>query len=83
MLFLKIAEGCDKRCTYCIIPYLRGHYRSVPMEQLVKEARQLAESRREGADSGGAGNHPLRQGSLRGEDVFLRLLKELAKIPGI
>ena len=36
--FLKIAEGCDKRCTYCIIPYLRGKYRSVPMEQLVKEA---------------------------------------------
>mgnify|MGYP002225894947 CR=1 FL=1 len=32
--FLKIAEGCDKRCTYCIIPYLRGRYRSVPMEQL-------------------------------------------------
>lgn len=41
--FLKIAEGCDKRCTYCIIPYLRGKYRSVPMEQLVKEAGELAE----------------------------------------
>lgn len=41
--FLKIAEGCDKRCTYCIIPYLRGRYRSVPMEQLVKEAMELAE----------------------------------------
>lgn len=41
--FLKIAEGCDKRCTYCIIPYLRGKYRSVPMEQLVKEAEELAE----------------------------------------
>ncbi len=40
--FLKIAEGCDKRCTYCIIPYLRGKYRSVPMEQLVKEAEELA-----------------------------------------
>ena len=40
--FLKIAEGCDKRCTYCIIPYLRGRYRSVPMEQLVKEAKELA-----------------------------------------
>lgn len=41
--FLKIAEGCDKRCTYCIIPYLRGRYRSVPMEQLEKEARELAD----------------------------------------
>lgn len=41
--YLKIAEGCDKRCTYCIIPYLRGAYRSVPMEDLVCEARQLAE----------------------------------------
>lgn len=41
--FLKIAEGCDKRCTYCIIPSLRGPYRSVPMEELVKEAEELAE----------------------------------------
>ena len=41
--FLKISEGCDKRCTYCIIPSLRGPYRSVPMERLLKEAEQLAE----------------------------------------
>ena len=41
--FLKIAEGCDKRCTYCIIPSLRGSYRSFPMEELVAEARNLAE----------------------------------------
>lgn len=41
--YLKIAEGCNKRCTYCAIPYIRGHYRSVPMEQLVSDARQLAE----------------------------------------
>ena len=40
--FLKIAEGCDKRCTYCIIPDLRGSYRSVPMERLIEEAKQLA-----------------------------------------
>ena len=39
---LKIAEGCDKHCTYCIIPSIRGHYRSVPMEQLVQEAERLA-----------------------------------------
>ena len=41
--FLKIAEGCDKHCTYCIIPTLRGNYRSVPMERLIKEAEELAE----------------------------------------
>ncbi len=42
--YLKIAEGCDKYCTYCIIPRLRGHYRSVPMEHLLKEAEELAAS---------------------------------------
>lgn len=41
--YLKIAEGCDKHCTYCIIPSLRGNYRSIPMERLVKEAQFLAE----------------------------------------
>lgn len=40
--YLKIAEGCDKHCTYCIIPKIRGSYRSVPMESLVREAEQLA-----------------------------------------
>ena len=40
---LKIAEGCNKHCTYCIIPKIRGNYRSVPMEQLVTEAAALAE----------------------------------------
>ena len=42
--YLKIAEGCDKNCTYCIIPKLRGRYRSVPMEELVEEAGKLAQS---------------------------------------
>ena len=41
--YLKIAEGCDKHCTYCIIPSLRGKFRSVPMERLIKEAQFLAE----------------------------------------
>ena len=41
--YLKIAEGCNKRCTYCIIPYIRGHYRSFPMEDLLEEARKLTE----------------------------------------
>ena len=41
--FLKISEGCDRRCSYCAIPFIRGAHRSVPMEQLVAEARSLAE----------------------------------------
>ena len=40
--YLKIAEGCDKHCTYCIIPKLRGAYRSVPMPELLKQAEYLA-----------------------------------------
>lgn len=40
--YLKIAEGCDKRCTYCVIPSIRGRYRSVPMEELVSQAENLA-----------------------------------------
>ncbi len=40
--YLKIAEGCDKHCTYCIIPKLRGRYRSIPMERLAEQAESLA-----------------------------------------
>lgn len=40
--YLKIAEGCDKHCTYCIIPKIRGDYRSVPMEDLLEDAKKLA-----------------------------------------
>lgn len=42
--YMKIAEGCDKHCTYCIIPKVRGGYRSIPMESLLKEAAELAEN---------------------------------------
>lgn len=41
--YLKIAEGCNKRCTYCIIPSIRGNYRSVPIEDLVREAKELVD----------------------------------------
>ncbi|MDO4168462.1 MAG: 30S ribosomal protein S12 methylthiotransferase RimO [Lachnospiraceae bacterium] len=44
MAYMKIAEGCDKCCTYCIIPKIRGSYRSVPMEELVAETKRLAEN---------------------------------------
>ena len=80
--FLKIAEGCDKRCTYCIIPYLRGPYRSVPMEQLLAEARELA-------DNGVrelilvAQETTLYGKDLYGEKSLPKLLHELSQIPGI
>ena len=80
--YLKIAEGCNKRCTYCIIPKVRGNYRSVPMENLLKEARKLAE--------GGvkelilvAQETTLYGVDLYGEKSLPRLLHELAQIPGI
>lgn len=79
---LKIAEGCDKRCTYCIIPYLRGPYRSIPIEDLVREAGQLA-------DQGVkelilvAQETTLYGKDLYGEKSLPRLLHELAKVPGI
>ena len=42
--YLKIADGCDNFCTYCSIPYIRGRYRSYPMEELIEEARGLADN---------------------------------------
>lgn len=79
---LKIAEGCDKRCTYCIIPYLRGSYRSVPIEQLVQEAGQLAE---QGVKELilVAQETTLYGKDLYGEKSLPRLLHELVKVPGI
>ena len=80
--YLKIAEGCDKRCTYCIIPFLRGNYRSVPMEELVRQARALA-------DIGirelilVAQETTLYGRDLYGEKSLHVLLKELSKIDGI
>ncbi len=80
--FLKIAEGCDKRCTYCIIPNLRGSYRSVSMEELLAEARQLA---REGVKELilVAQETTLYGVDLYGEKSLPRLLAELCRIPGI
>ncbi len=80
--FLKIAEGCNKRCTYCIIPSLRGPFRSVPMERLVAEAKELA-------DQGVkelilvAQETTLYGVDLYGEKKLPELLKELAKVDGI
>ncbi len=80
--YLKIAEGCNKRCTYCIIPYVRGSFRSIPMESLLAEARTLADQ--------GVKELILvaQETTLYGVDLFGQkslhvLFKELAKIPEI
>lgn len=80
--YLKIAEGCNKRCTYCIIPYIRGNYRSVPMEELVDQAKELV--------AGGAKELILvaQETTLYGIDLYgekslHRLLDELNRIEGL
>lgn len=80
--YLKIAEGCDKHCTYCIIPKVRGNYRSVPMERLVNEARELAE---QGVKELilVAQETTLYGKDLYGEKSLHKLVKELCNISGI
>jgi len=80
--FLKIAEGCDKHCTYCIIPSLRGNYRSVPMERLVKEAERLAERGVKELILV-AQETTLYGVDLYGEKSLPKLLKSLCRISGI
>ncbi|MGX8728441.1 MAG: radical SAM protein, partial [Lachnospiraceae bacterium] len=78
--YLKIAEGCNKFCTYCVIPRIRGRYRSVPMETLLEEAKGLAE---DGATELilVAQETTMYGTDLYGEKRLHILLKELAKIP--
>ncbi len=80
--YLKIAEGCDKNCTYCIIPKIRGHYRSIPMERLAEQGEKLAE----------AGVKELilvaQETTLYGRDLYgekslHKLLERLCRIEGI
>ncbi len=80
--YLKIAEGCDKHCTYCIIPKIRGNYRSIPMERLLKEAEELAE---QGVKELilVAQETTLYGKDLYGEKSLSKLLRELCKINGI
>lgn len=80
--YLKIAEGCDKHCTYCIIPKIRGSFRSVPMERLIAEAQDLAEQ--------GVKELILvaQETTLYGKDIYgekslHKLLRELCKVSGI
>ena len=80
--YLKIAEGCDKRCTYCIIPKLRGRFRSVPEERLLAEAEELA---RQGVKELilVAQETTVYGVDLYGEKRLPELLEKLAAIPGI
>lgn len=80
--YLKIAEGCDKHCTYCIIPKIRGEYRSIPMEDLILQAKELAEQ--------GVKELILvaQETTVYGQDLYGKkmlpvLLKELTKLAGI
>lgn len=80
--YLKIAEGCDKHCTYCIIPKIRGNFRSVPMERLLKEAKELVE---QGVKEIilVAQETTLYGKDLYGEKSLPKLLQELCKISGL
>lgn len=80
--YLKIAEGCDKHCTYCIIPKIRGNFRSVPMERLLKEAKDLVE---QGVKEIilVAQETTLYGKDLYGEKSLPKLLRELCKISGL
>ena len=80
--YLKIAEGCNKRCTYCIIPYIRGNYRSVPMEDLIGQAKELVAN---GAKELilVAQETTLYGIDLYGEKSLHKLLDELNKINGL
>ncbi len=82
MAYLKIAEGCDKRCSYCIIPKIRGNFRSVPMEELLEEAKHLA---KEGVKELVlvAQETTLYGKDFSGKKELPKLLKELCQIGGI
>ena len=77
--YLKIAEGCDNRCSYCVIPSIRGKYRSRPMENLLREAEDLA---KEGVkELIVVAQDITRYGvDLYGEPRLAALVRELAKI---
>lgn len=80
--YLKIAEGCDKHCTYCIIPKVRGSYRSIPMESLIEEAEMLAS---EGVKELilVAQETTLYGVDLYGEKMLPKLLRRLCRIDGL
>ena len=80
--YLKIAEGCSNCCSYCAIPQIRGKFRSVPMEDVLAEARWLAENGV--TEVGVIAQDTTRYGEdLYGESKLPELLKKIAEIDGI
>ena len=78
--YLKIADGCYNHCTYCLIPKIRGKYRSYPMENLIEEARELGDL----AELIVVAQDSTRYGEdLYGENRFVALLQELSKLENI
>lgn len=80
--YLKIAEGCDKHCTYCIIPKIRGNFRSVPIERLLKEAEDLVAQGVKEIILVAQETTPYGK-DLYGEKSLHKLLRELCKISGL
>lgn len=77
--YLKIADGCFNHCTYCLIPSIRGKYRSYPMEQLIAEARSLGPTQ----ELVLVAQDTTRYGEDTGENQFVALLKNLSKLDNI
>lgn len=77
--YLKIADGCFNHCTYCLIPSIRGKYRSYPMEQLVAEAGSLGETQ----ELVLVAQDTTRYGEDRGGNQFVELLKKLSELDNI
>ena len=77
--YLKIADGCSNHCTYCLIPKIRGAYRSYPMEQLVEEARSLGETE----ELVLVAQDTTRYGEDVGANQFIELLKKISELDNI
>ncbi len=77
--YLKISEGCSGHCTYCLIPKIRGKYRSYPMDKLVSEAKSLGETQ----ELVLVAQDITRYGEDTGENLFLELLRKLSELDNI
>ena len=77
--YLKIADGCFNHCTYCLIPKIRGKYRSYPMEELVAEAKSLGETQ----ELVLVAQDTTRYGEDTGENKFVELLKKISELDNI
>ena len=77
--YLKIADGCSNHCTYCLIPSIRGAYRSYPMEQLLAEAKGLGETQ----ELVLVAQDTTRYGEDTGKNLFVQLLKKISELDNI